>query len=385
MVRIDMCAKDKVLGMRVLHVIGAMDRGGAESLLMNIYRNIDRKKIQFDFLVHEDRKCDFDDEIESLGGGLFRIRRFNGMNGIAYRASCGAFFEENHDFAAVHVHIGSCAAMVIREAKKHGLYCIAHSHSKNGPLSPMELAFRFFSYPTRYLADYFLACSRTAGIDRFGLKVAESDRFAVLNNGIEIAKYCFDPAVRQKYRKSFGLLPFERAVCHVGRFVEQKNHRFLIEAFAKACGEDSNLKLFLVGRGPLESAVRAQVGELGIDDRVVFLGVRDDVPSLLMAMDLFVFPSVTEGLGIAAIEAQAVGLPCLLSCELPDMALCAPYAEKVSTLKYPSVWADKIIEISPRSNAVRMDGQDFVRNAGFDVVETAAFLRGLYSGQAKPA
>lgn len=362
---------------RVLQVIGAMDRGGAESLIMNIYRNIDREKLQFDFLVHERRKCDFDDEIMQLGGRLFRLPRFGGANYFLYRKLCSDFFEEHHDYSAVHVHIGSSAAMVIRAAKRYGLFCIAHSHNTNPPLSFLELGFRFFSRPTRHLADYYLACSKQAGLDRFGRAVVAGERFAVLSNGIELFKYSFDPAIRLSYRKALGLKRSEKAVCHIGRFSREKNHCFLAESFALALRRNPSLKLFLVGRGPIENEVRRLVVSLGISDRVIFLGVRDDVPQLLMGMDAFAFPSVWEGLGIAALEAQASGLPCLCSSEMPDVAFCAPYAKSEQPQNF-EIWGDWMASIRPRIDSERLDGIGYVRAGGFDILDTVSSICTLY-------
>ena len=364
---------------RVLHVIGAMVRGGAESLLMDIYRSIDKDQYQFDFLVHEERKCDFDDEIEQIGGRIFRLPRLWGINSLAYFSACRAFFEAHHDYCAVHVHIGSSAALVIRAAKRHGLFCIAHSHNTNPPISILELGFRFFSFPTRYLADCYLACSYRAGVERFGRKVADGDRFAVLGNGIDLPKYLFDEKVRFEYRSALGLEGSGKAICHIGRFVEQKNHLFLLESFAFAVKKDPLLRLFLVGRGPLESDIKQQAATLGIKDHVSFLGVRDDVPKLLMGMDGFVFPSKWEGFGIAALEAQASGLPCLLSPELPDSVFCVPWAKKMPSLDSPSAWGEEMLVMPIRSAGERIAGIGPVRAAGFDISETVSMLETLYS------
>ena len=364
---------------RVLHVIGGMDRGGAESLLMNIYRNIDRERFQFDFLVHEERKCDFDDEIEQMGGRFYRLPRFCGCNYFQYANRCHAFFEAHQGYCAVHVHIGSSAALVIRAAKRYGLYCIAHSHNTNPPMSMLQMGFKFFSWPTRYLSDCYLACSYQAGADRFGSEVVEGKRFAVLNNGIELSKYRFDEKTRSEYRNKLGLGKSDRALCHIGRFAQEKNHRFLMESFALAAELDPSLRLFLIGRGPLEKEVASQVASLGIKDHVVFLGVRDDVPALLSGMDGFVFPSTWEGLGIAALEAQASGLPCLLSPELPEIAFCTPEAKRMLTLDNPSIWAEEMLLLPTCQYAERINGVDYVRESGFDVSETVSMLETLYS------
>ena len=243
----------------------------------------------------------------------------------------------------------------------------------------LQIGFEFFSWPTRYLADYCLACSYQAGADRFGRKVVEGKRFAVLNNGIELSKYRFDEKTRYEYRNKLGLGESDRALCHIGRFAREKNHRFLIEAFALAVESDPSLRLFLIGRGPLEKEVASQVDSLGIKDHVVFLGMRDDVPALLSGMDGFVFPSTWEGLGIAALEAQASGLPCLLSPELPEIAFCTPGAKRIPTLNNPSAWAEEMLLLPTCQYVERISGVDYVKESGFDVSETVSMLETLYS------
>ncbi len=363
---------------RVLHVIGAMDRGGAETLIMNVYRNIDRSILQFDFLVHETRECDFDSEIRALGGSIFSIDRLNGINIVSYIKQCRVFFRTHHNYCAVHVHIGSSACSVIKEAKKFGLFCIAHSHNTNPSLSFLEIGFRLFSYPTRYIADYYLACSREAGVDRFGNSVVTSNRFSVLNNGIDVKRYKFSSKSRFSMRRDLGIAPEQKAICHIGRFSDEKNHEFLLKAFAKCGGGEFDGRLFLIGRGPLRNNMEQLAAELNIRDKVVFLGVRSDIPDLLMAMDLFVFPSKWEGLGIAAIEAQASGLPCILSPALPDMAVCSPYAYKMDSLNSTAAWAERMVDEPIRADSDRIDGVNYVGESGFDITCAAGFLTALY-------
>lgn len=363
---------------RVLHVIGAMDRGGAETLIMNVYRNIDRSILQFDFLVHETRECDFDSEIRSLGGSIYSIDRLNGINSVSYIKQCRDFFRKHHGYCAVHVHIGSSAYFVIKEAKKFGLFCIAHSHNTSPDLSLPEIGFRLFSYPTRYIADYYLACSREAGVDRFGKAVVTSNSFSVLNNGIDVERYKFSSKSRSSMRRDLGIAPEQKAICHIGRFSEQKNHEFLLRAFAECESSHFNGVLFLIGRGPLRNNLEQLAAELNIRDKVVFLGVRSDIPDLLMAMDLFVFPSKWEGLGIAVIEAQASGLPCILSPALPDLAVCSPYAYKMDSLNSTAAWAERMIDEPIRADTDRPDGVNNVRRSGFDIKRTVDSLASLY-------
>ena len=365
---------------RVLHVIGAMDRGGAETLIMNLYRTIDRSKIQFDFLVHERRKCDYDSEIEALGGKIYRIKRFTGLNLISYANACHNFFSRHHDFLAVHVHIGSCAAIVLRESKRIGIFGIAHSHATNSPeFSLCNLGYKLISLPVRYLADWFLACSRQAGIDRFGIRVVEGCHFSVLKNGINVKNYLFDAKARQMIRREIGAGPGMTVLCHVGRFAPEKNHSFLIDFFHEWLKERPHSILVLAGRGPLENDVREQAASYGILDKVRFLGVRSDIPQVLMAADLFIFPSIYEGLGIAAVEAQAAGLPCLLSDALPSIAAVLPSTTILSLEKGAATWvAEGLNLLNSSAISDRFDGFRLVRERGFDIDESARQLIDLY-------
>ena len=173
---------------RILHVIGRMDRAGAETLIMNLYRNIDRTKIQFDFMVFTDSKADYDDEIYQLGGQIYHMPKFTGLNYpyLAYKVN--DFFDTHH-YDIVHGHIGSIAPMYLSIAKSHGAFTIAHSHSANSSSLIFRAVFMSLAWSVRLIADYFFACSEQAGIDRFGNKIVKSEKFSVLNNGIDANKY----------------------------------------------------------------------------------------------------------------------------------------------------------------------------------------------------
>ena len=364
---------------RVLQVFDAMDRGGAETLIMNVYRTIDPSEIQFDFLVHVSDERDYDSEIITRGGKIFHTFRFYGADYLPYRRSIRRFFKEHHDYAAVHIHLGSSAAIIIREAHRWNLFTIAHSHNTNPPISVPELGFRFFSHATRKLADAFLACSEQAGIDRFGAAVVNSDRFSVLPNGIDVEAYRFDADTRHQIRYDLGLDDNAPVFGHVGRFAPEKNHSFLIEVFSQIVCKQPTAVLLLVGRGPLEDEIRHDVERRGLSRNVRFLGVRNDVSRLLMAMDVFLFPSRWEGLGISAIEAQASGLPCLLSDSLPKAAIISPATAMLSIRNDASDWARLAIDDIENSCLDRReDGVQLARDAGYDIAQVAKGLTGLY-------
>ena len=365
--------------LRVLHVIGAMDRGGAETMIMNLYRAVDRAQVQFDFLVHETRECDYDQEIEQLGGRIFRLPRVTGANLVRYKSLCRAFFSEHPEIAIVHGHIGSSAAIYLSEAKRADKVAIAHSHAQNFLPGPAGWAFRAVSYPTRYIADYFIGCSLEAGADRFGRRVVEGDRFMILNNGIDLSRYRCDERAHQEAKRLLGV-EGRPVFGHVGRLAEEKNHRFLFETFSRVLQQLPDAVLLLAGRGPLEQELKEYADGLGIARAVRFLGVCDDVPSLLRAMDVFVFPSVKEGLAIAVVEAQASGLPCLVSTGVPGIAVVSQRCERISLKDGAERWAVKLVELYRSSQcADRTDGVDEVRACGFDIVDSARALISVYS------
>lgn len=368
---------ERKLPIRVLHVIGAMDRGGAETFIMNVYRSINRTQIQFDFLVHEDRECAYDVEIKRLGGNIYRLPRFTGFNLIEYRAKCRRFFKEHHDFAAVHGHIGSSAAIYLSEAKRADLFTVAHSHGTNAK-NLAHIPYAIVSYPTRHIADVFFACSSEAGVDRFGQRVASQPCFRVVNNGIDVERFRFSQSSRNRSRSALLLCDDAPVFCHVGRFVSSKNHQFLLEVFACIVSTLPNARLLLIGGGSLEYDIRKRVERLGLSDRVLFLGVQDDVASALMASDVFIFPSLWEGLGIAAIEAQASGLPCLLSSSLPEMSKVTPGARFLKLEEGTQVWAREAIKSLEIPSENRSVCADDVKQAGFDIADTTSKLSAFY-------
>lgn len=368
--------------MRVLQVIGVMDRGGAETMVMNLYRAMNRDEIQFDFLVHEEREGDYDEEIRSLGGRFFRLPRFNGTNGLAYRKRCRALFAEHPEWGIVHGHIGSSAPIYLGEAKRVGRYAIAHSHAQNYEGGLAGLAFRAVAHPVRYVADYFMACSREAGLDRFGRSIVGGDRFSILPNGIDAGRYACDQAEHEKAKTALGLSG-RPVVCHVGRLIPVKNHEFLFRVFAQVLEKKPDAVLLLAGRGELEQSLKQLATELGLADAIRFLGVVEDVPSILRAADVFVFPSIREGLAVAVVEAQAAGLPTLVSGGVPDLALVSDRVEKVPLEVGAGVWAETCLQkLDEVARGKRDDAVAQVRMCGFDIADTSAKLAAFYSEHA---
>jgi len=303
--------KDKELSypIRVLQVFSRMDRGGAETTIMNFYRKIDRNKVQFDFLVHTDEKCAYDDEIELLGGRIFRIPRYSINNNIKYFRLWINFLKRHSEYRIIHGHYFTISAIYFCAAKIFNSVCIAHSHNTNymGPRTKRIMK-RLITFPVRYIADYLFACSKDAGIWLYGKNALRDKKFLLMNNSLDTKRFIFNSKNRGKKRKELKIIN-KFVIGHIGRFDLQKNHIFIIEIFKKIFTIDKNSILILVGDGKLK--IEQKVLDMGLYGNVIFTGVRSDIPELLQAMDVFLFPSLYEGFPLVLLEAQASGLKCI--------------------------------------------------------------------------
>lgn len=369
---------------RVLQVIGIMNRGGAENMIMNLYRNIDRTRIQFDFVESNIvERAAFDDEIEQLGGTIYRCPHFKGSNFIEYQKWWNDFFEKHEStYSIVHGHIGSSAAIYLSIAKKKGIFTIAHSHNTSSNKNIKHLMYSAFSYPTRNIADYFFACSQAAGMDRYGKKIALGSRnYKVFPNAIECEHFSYNLEIRNKIRDTLKIEKNDFVIGHVGRFMTQKNHRFLIEIFAAVLDKKPNTKLLLVGGGELFDEIQSYSKQMGVFDKVIFTGVTDQVSQYMQAMDVFVFPSLFEGLPLTMVEAQTSGIRCFISDRVP--AECILTNNLVSIIKLSDNadrWAEEILSASDYQ---REDCTDIIRKKGFDVKETTKWIQEFYLKNAK--
>lgn len=361
---------------RVLHVIGIMNRGGAEAMIMNLYRKIDRTKVQFDFVENTYEKAAYDDEIQSLGGIIYHCPHYNGKNHFEYVHWWKEFFNLHRgEYAIVHGHIGSTAAIYLKIAKKSGVFTIAHSHNSGTDHSLNSYLYFIFSYPTRFIADYFFACSQIAGADRFGQRVVSSSSYSVFHNGIDTNDFSFSKSVRDQVRSELGI-ENKIVIGHIGRFEKQKNHRLLLDIFRCLKQKQYNCMLLLVGDGPLRTEMMEYAKTIGISGSVIFLGVRSDVNRLVQAMDFFVFPSLHEGLPVTLVETQTSGLPCVISDGVPAESILTNNLISVMGLKdTPEQWADHIVN---RFDEERYDRSREVIEAGYDISTTAKWLEEFY-------
>lgn len=365
---------------RVLHMIASLGIGGTQAMVMNLYQKTDRSKVQFDFIIdHSDhpKHTYFAEEIKRLGGKIYIMPTFRGGNILEIVKAWDQFFQTHKEYRILHVHARSYACIYLAIAKKYGIKTIVHSHSTSNGRGFSALVKKVLQYPLRYQADYFFGCSMSAGEWLFGKKVAGSDRYHLIRNAVDLDRYRFNPEMRKQYRKLIGAEENTMVYVHVGRLHESKNHSFLLNVFAEIQKKKDDSLLVLVGEGELRETIEEQIKDSQIDDKVVMLGARNDVPCILFAADYFLFPSKWEGLGISLIEAQATGLPCFISENVPMEAVICRDVKILSLEQGCSRWGEEIImgmQILPDRDRAYKE----VVNAGYDINEVALYLQELY-------
>lgn len=372
---------------RVLHIVGIMNMGGLENLIMNIYRKIDRDKIQFDFLVTREEEGIFDSEIKSLGGNVYNIPHMSKVGYSKYKKSVYEFFKCNPQYQIVHCHRDAMCSVYLKQAKKANVPVrIAHSHnimlaeSKNIKGKVITIMKKYFMMSTNSNTTDYFACSKDAGRWLFGKKIAD-EKLKVITNGIDTDRYIYDESIRSELRKELGVSEGTLLIGHVGRFDIQKNHEFLIDVINNLDKEIEDYKVCLVGNGILIEEIKNKVNKLNLQDKVMFSGIRNNVNELMMAFDIFTFPSLFEGLGIALVEAQATGVQCLASDTVPresDM--------KLELLEYLPIdngeqWVDKIKILNERKENLRLSrnsSQSQIKDNGYDILSTIQYLQEFY-------
>ena len=357
--------------MRVLQVVTNMDRGGLETMLMNYYRHIDRTKVQFDFLTHRQERAAYDDEIEALGGKIYRLPRLIPWS-KHYLSALDAFFTNHPEYKVIHVHQDCLSSIILKVAAKHGVPVrIAHSHNANQDRDikyPVKL---FYMRSIPKYATHLLACSAAAGDWMF--RGAPYQLFA---NATDTSKFSFSAARAVEMRGKLGISKNTLVIGHVGRFWAQKNHTFLIDIFSQIAAKESNSRLLLIGNGGRFEEIQEKVKALNLADKVIFTGVRVDIPDLMQAMDIFVLPSLYEGLPVTMVEAQASGLPCVISDKVPPECIITEGLVDVLPLSAdPKTWAETILE---KREVPRTDRQSEIAAHGFDITTEAVKLQEFY-------
>ena len=363
---------------RVLQVLGTTNLGGAESRVMDLYRHMDRQRLQFDFAIHGDKPGFFDKEIEELGGTIYRLPRFKVYNLLAYRKAWKQFFKEHPGYAAVHGHMTSTAAIYLPIAKKSGTArTIAHARSAGTDAGLKGTLTRFLRRNLWKKTDYCFACSGLAGLAVYGPKAQEKGLVRVIPNAITLEKYVYSPAVRERMRDQLKVTD-KLVIGHVGRFHAAKNHGFLLDVFAQIRQFRQDAVLILLGEGPGMEAAKQKAAQLGIGSDVYFLGKKENVADYYQAMDALVFPSLYEGMPGTVLEAQAAGLLCLISDTITPEAGVTGLVEYKSLNESAKDWAEKILEQIKEQNGSRKSRLDALKKAGFDVSDQAVKMMDFY-------
>lgn len=364
---------------RILQVVTIMNRGGLETMLMNYYRKIDHRKIQFDFMVHREDEGHYDKEIISLGGRIFRMPPIRPGNYRLYFNLLDEFFSKHREYRVVHSHINENSSFVLRAAKKMGVPArIAHSHLSDLGIDaklPFRVYARFFLKGNT--TNYF-ACSTKAGKWLFGRKKINSKNVTILNNAVDVNEFEVDSIKRDIIRKELDIED-KFVIGHVGRFNEQKNHEFLIDIFKAVNQENSKTVLLLIGEGDLRRRMEKKVAALGLSSNVRFLGIRTDIPTLMQGMDLFVFPSLFEGLPVVLVEAQAAGLNCIVSNTITEECDVTGRVKFLDIKDSPLSWSKTILT----SKYDHVDTRKQLINCGYDTSTMAQWLTNYYLKAAK--
>lgn len=361
---------------RILHENVIMDPGGIETQLMRIYRNIDKSKVQFDFLLHRTQKGAFDDEIREMGGRIYYAEPFNPFHHLKYLNSMRSFFREHPEYKIMiaHAELALCPLKVAKEAGVPVRICYSH----NGRFA-FSLKRCFMDYETLFLKKYctdMFAVSELAARYTFGDKAVDEGKVRLIKNGIMVEDFIFDKEIREVKRRELGLQD-KFIVGHVGRFMQQKNHMFILETFAKFHDLRKDAHLILIGEGRLEDEIKNKIHALGIADSVTLLGRRMDVNQLMKAMDMLLFPSLWEGFPNVAIEAQASALPVYMSENITKEANFSPFSHRLSLDDGPEAWAKRMYDDS-LIPVERIDMSETMREQGYDVVATAKWYEDFY-------
>ena len=372
----------------VLHIVGNMGIGGIETLIMNIYRNIDRSKVQFDFLIHNPTEGEYADEIKRMGGKIYRMPVLRDKphtyywRYFEYKRALKRFFSEHPEIEIVHGHMTNTAAIYMPIAKKYGNVkcCIAHSHQSIATKGFSGVVTNILQRNLWKTATDLFSCSEKASHWIYPENVICRNEVKIIHNGIDIEKYRYSIERIKEERKKLGIDESTLVLGNVSRFNSVKNHSFMIDILEECIRFNPNTVLILVGDGVLLDSIKKKVKQNGLEKNVYFMGLRSDVADIIQAFDVFILPSISEGLPVCAIEAQAAGLPVVASTGVTGETDITGNVTFLSLDHPSSEWAQKIIDIN--SSFKRIDTAEHVSKAGYDIKQTAQWLQNFYLSKA---
>ena len=361
---------------RILHSVSNMDRAGIETMLMNYYRHIDRDKVQFDFLCNKSKPGAYDDEIRKMGGRIFRSPGLNPLKWFEYQKMVKKLLIENPEIRVVHSHNGAFSLQAQIAAKKCNIKNrIVHVHGTKIDFNlklPLKLLYKT---QLKRFANNYWGCGLEAIKYYFGSKVVKDNNYKIIRNAIDVEKFTYEEKKRKELRKKYNL-EGKVVIGNVARFMKQKNHTFTLDLFKVILSKQKDAVLVLIGDGELLDSMKQKAKELEIDKSVIFLGNINNVNELYQLMDIFLLPSLFEGLPVVGIEAQAAGLKCIMS-DTITKEVAITNNVKFLNLKSDSLekWADEIISSFEYN---RKNTKQDIINAGYSIHDEARKLQEIY-------
>lgn len=362
--------------MKVLQVIGGLGFGGTQSMVLSIFKNIDKNKIMFDFVCFPGQeKYRMYDEIVSLGAYVYVCPQYSLKNQIGFLRWWTDFFDKHKEYKVVHGHLRGSAFIYVPIAKRNGCITIVHSHSTSNGGGMQAAVKNLLQLPIRFQADYFFACSDEAGKWLFGKNIIGKDNFRIIKNGIDGKRFSYKREMRKQIREELKLNN-SFVLGHVGRFIKAKNQLFIVDVLNELKIRGIDCKLLFVGEGDLENEVKVKTWKYGLEKDVLFVGKKGNTEDYYQAMDVFLFPSLWEGLGMVAVEAQVSGLPCFVSERIPSIVdIGAGLFYRLNLNDGVSQWANRILE---ERDYVREDQMQFLIKSGYDAVTVAQDMERFY-------
>lgn len=355
-----------MIKIKILQVFTILNRGGAESNMMNYFRLMNRDQFQVDFLVHRVEIGAYESEILARGSRIFRLPAIHPLHLRTYKKAVALFFEEHSDYDIIHGQLSELGVFIYEEAKRRKIpVIIAHAHSSSSAFDFKFLFRTLWIKRIRNLVNSYFGCNEESIRYLFGENMIQN--YFLMKNAIDLQKFIIEPY--QDQNKKLKLI-------HVGSLTKVKNHTFLLDVFSEVVKRNANAKLYLVGEGALKNQIQAQVSRLKLVSQVHFLGVRSDVPDLLKTMDVFLFPSLFEGLPVALIEAQASGIRCVISDTISKESLLIEENVKVLPLKQSAArWAEALLAFSTYE---RQDQTERIREKGYAIEDNVPKLEAQY-------